>query len=174
MKTLFVLCIVTVSAFLPVSLLHAQTGTDYGTSTFTVNGALSGSFQGTADFVAAENFGVNTFEISMNDRSPQTFSLQIMRQSSEPAEVPVAGAYTIGMNDGTGSAFTAIFVDTSEGFAHAAEYTTLFDDATGELVIELSENGRLSGFFRFTATNLETGDRIEVSEGSFSAVERRY
>ncbi|WP_293011560.1 hypothetical protein [Mongoliibacter sp.] len=142
---------------------------------------VSGDFQttasGFADFDGMSSFGVNTWEISMNDNNPQSLSLQLMlTSSSSDVSRPSPGTYEIGFEPNSAAVFTAIYTHIPEGdFMASEEYSTLSEGYGGTLTITSSSENRVEGSFNFsvakTDDNFNVTGEIEVI-GEFTASKR--
>lgn len=153
---------------------------DFGNFELSVTGDFTQDTSGFADFDGLSAFGVNSWEISMNDTNPSTVSLQLSLVSSTgEVSQPSAGTYEIGFEANSSDVFTAIYVHIPDGnFFETVEYSTL---ATGDqvyggtLIIETSNANVVSGSFNFTAAKVDDNfnviGEIDVS-GEFTARKR--
>lgn len=142
---------------------------------------VSGDFQttasGFADFEGRSAFGVNSWEISMNDNNPQTLSLQLsLNSSSSDVSRPSPGTYDVGFEPNSTSVFTAIYTHIPDGsFVNSEEYSTLSEGFGGTLTITSSSENRVEGSFDFslakTDDNFNVTGEIEV-KGEFTASKR--
>jgi hypothetical protein len=142
---------------------------------------VSGSFQSTAsgfaDFDGMSSFGVNTWEISMNDNNPQSLSFQLMLTSSTSNVTrPAPGTYQIGFEPNSTSVFTAIYTHIPNGdFTASEEYSTLTEEYGGTLTITSSSDNTVEGSFNVilakTDDNFNVTGEIEVV-GEFTASRR--
>jgi len=155
-------------------------GPDIGDATITVSGDIQGQKSGMADFHHLTDLpgGMETWEISIHDYSPQTFSLQFMLASAT-SEItqPGVGTHEIGFAPGSTSVFTAIYTHIPDGdFMNSTEYSTLWGGA-GSLNITTSNENTVSGNFQFSATEVDDElnivGTIEVS-GEFTANKRQF
>lgn len=151
---------------------------EFGEVNFTVTGDFEAEKSGFADF-AGLNFGAaSQWEISTNDFSPQTFSLNFSNFSAtNTVSRPAPGTYVIGQGGNNVEAFSVVYTRIeNEDFANAIEYDTLLEENAGTLTIETSNENEVSGTFSFTAVKRDdqfnvTG-QIQVS-GSFTAKKRQ-
>jgi len=155
-------------------------GPDIGDATITVSGDVQGQKSGMADFHHLTDLpgGMETWEISIHDYSPQTFSLQFMLASAT-SEItqPGVGAHEIGFTPNSTSVFTAIYTHIPDGdFMNSTEYSTLWGGA-GTLNITTSNDNTVSGNFQFSATEVDDElnivGTVEVS-GEFTANKRQF
>src|SRR5699024_8503812 len=121
---------------------------ELGEVTLTVTGDGEGAFKGMADFEGAKRSQTENWEISMNDYSPQTFSLSLMRMNAG-IDTPEPGTYTVGLSNKAD--FFAVFTHiVDEDYANATEYSTFESDNTGTLTIESATEKSIKGTFEFT------------------------
>ena len=168
---------------------------DVGQVSLTVSGDVEGQKTGMADFYGDEpgGVGIHYWELSFNDFSPQTYSLQLSLQDFEEIERPAPGTYEIGFDvpnpfgESGPPVFLGIYTHIPNGsFSNAVEYDTgiVCDDDTpqrGTLVISSSTSSQVSGTFNFTATSYDfdnSGNCVILSEievvGEFSARARQF
>ncbi|MCH8568321.1 MAG: hypothetical protein LAT67_08665 [Balneolales bacterium] len=150
---------------MPVLPLSAQ---DYGNITFNVAGIVQGEKNGFADFDITSDF-IHRFEISMNDRGPQTYSMQFAMMSDAPMSPPEPGTYKIGGGFGDGT-FSVIFTDTSEGFANSKEFSSDFSSSSGQIVIDSVSSGEIKGSFAIEISGADGS--IQLKNGRFAAIKR--
>lgn len=151
---------------------------DLGEATLTVSGDVNTNHTGQADFWSLETGAINIWEITMNDFSPQTFSMTVMLTSTGSVERPGPGTYDIDAVDG----FTAIyeFIE-NEDFANTREFTNSFcdDSDAGTLTITSSSDSEVRGSFSATLSEWDIDDMgncinfgtVNVT-GEFRATER--
>lgn len=156
----------------------ASNANNFGDFQLSLNGDLSGSKNGFADFASMDSFGIQTWEISLNDNNPQTLSLQFMLSSATGnINRPEPGTYEIGFSANSDSVFLANYVNIPDGnFQDSEEYSTFVETYGGTLTIEASTDNIVAGSFEFTAAkeddNFNVIGSIEV-EGTFSATARQ-
>ncbi|TVR17836.1 MAG: hypothetical protein EA391_03715 [Balneolaceae bacterium] len=168
-------------------------GGDLGQVSLTVSGDVQGEKTGMADFYGQDLGSLHYWELSFNDFSPQTYSLQLSLQDFEEIERPAPGSYEIGFNspnpfgESGPPVFTAIYTHIPNGsFTDAVEYSSGIlcgDDRTqwGTLVISSSTSSEVSGSFTFFAIDIDIDNsgncvilgEIEVA-GEFSARARQF
>lgn len=152
-------------------------GTDFGSFQLNVSGDFEATKSGFADFDGLDAFGVQTWEISMNDDNPSTISLQFMLASSTTQVTrPSTGTYEIGFDANSTSVFSAIYTHIPDGnFMASEEYTTLPHGYGGTLTITSSSDDKVEGSFDFsvakTDENFNVSGEITVS-GQFSSRKR--
>ena len=135
---------------------------------------------GMADFAHLRLNNMQTWEISMHDISPQTFSSSIITMDVGELERPSPGTYSIG--DGINTGFSGIFIDVVDGAFHLSEeYATLESDDFGTLTITSSNENNVKGHFEFTALLTDMDDSYNTVilktihvQGEFSANKRKY
>jgi hypothetical protein len=150
-----------------------------GEANFTVSGAVEGEKSGQADFHHLTDLpgGLENWEISIHDFSPQTFSLQFSLSSSNSITQPGTGTYEIGFEANSSNVFLAIYTHIPNGdFMNSTEYSTLWGGA-GTLTITTSNEDTVSGSFQFSAT--EVDDELNVVgtiniTGEFTAKKRQF
>lgn len=166
---------------------------DAGQVSLTVSGDVEGQKTGMADFYGQDLGGIHYWELSFNDFSPQTYSLQLSLQDFEEIERPGPGSYEIGFDvpnpfgERGETVFLGIYTHIPNGsFSNAVEYDTgiLCDDdrpQRGTLVISSSTSSQVSGTFNFTATSYDfdnSGNCVILGEievtGEFSARARQF
>ncbi len=146
----------------------------FGSATFDISGDIEGSKQGFADFDGFSAYGVSSWEISIHDFQPQTFSLTFMLISTGELERPGTGTYSIGYSATSDEVFSAFYVDTEAGYSDAMEYETYGEGYGGQLVITESNSDVVKGTFSFSAAHYDyetdqvTGS-ISVTNGKFEA-----
>lgn len=182
-KKLFLLLTITALALINYSCSdddESSGGSDIGDATITVSGDVQEQKSGMADFHHLTDLpgGMETWEISIHDFSPQTFSLQFMLTSAT-SEItqPGVGTYEIGFTPNSTSVFTAIYTHIPDGdFMNSTEYSTLWG-GTGTLNITTSNDNTVSGNFQFSASKVDDElnivGTIEVS-GEFTANKRQF
>lgn len=152
-----------------------ESSLDLGEVTLTVTGDAEGAFKGMADFEGAKRSQTETWEISMHDYSPQTFSLSLIRMN-EGIDNPKPGTYSIGLSNKAD--FFAVFTHiVDEDYVNAIEYSTFESDNSGTLTIESVSENTIKGKFELTAYEYDDkldpiGD-IEI-KGQFTANQRIY
>ena len=153
---------------------------DFGNFELSVTGDFTQETNGFADFDSLSAFGVNSWEISMNDINPSTVSLQLSLVSSTgEVSQPSPGTYEIGFDANSSDVFSAIYVHIPDGnFFETVEYTTFStaDQAYGgSLIIETSNANVVSGSFNFTAAKVDDDFNVigEIAvSGEFNARKR--
>ena len=181
---LFKLCTATIFSALLIILVACSSddkgssdGTDFGNFQLTVSGDFEATKSGFADFDGLDAFGVQTWEISMNDNNPSTISLQFMLASSTTQVArPSTGTYEIGFDANSTSVFSAIYTHIPDGnFMASEEYSTLPEGYGGTLTITSSSDNKVEGSFEFsvakTDNNFNVVGDITVS-GEFNARKR--
>ncbi|MCC5942511.1 MAG: hypothetical protein JJU37_13305 [Balneolaceae bacterium] len=170
-------------------------GGDFGQVSLTVSGDVQGEKSGQADFYGDEpgGQGIHYWELSFNDFSPQTYSLQLSLTDFEEIQRPGTGTYEIGFDppnpfqERGEPVFFGIYTHIPNGsFSNAMEFETgLFcteeSPRGGTLVITSSSSDAVSGSFSFKAANYDFDDsgncisqgEIEVA-GEFNARARRF
>ncbi|AWV88454.1 hypothetical protein [Bradymonas sediminis] len=148
-----------------------------GSVTLNLSGEVSASRAGFADFSEMDFGPTQTWELSMNDISPQTFSLTLMA-ISDTATRPSPGEYIIGAASNDPGQFQAVYTHIEDGdFVNAVEYTSQRSGG-GVLKIETSTDAKVSGTFEFTADryaepmDATPAGTIQVT-GSFEATPRQ-
>ncbi len=166
-----------------------------GQVSLTVSGDVQGQKTGQADFYGDEpgGQGIHYWELSFNDFSPQTYSMQLSLMDFEEIPRPSPGTYEIGFDppnpfqEQGESVFFGIYTHIPNGsFSNAVEFETgLFcteeSPRGGTLVITNSSSESVSGSFQFTAANYDFDDsgncvlsgEVEVS-GEFNARARQF
>ena len=153
---------------------------DFGNFELSVTGDFTQETNGFADFDSLSAFGVNSWEISMNDTNPSTVSLQLSLVSSTgEVSQPSPGTYEIGFEANSNNVFYAIYTHIPNGnFMQAVEYSTINEGETsygGTLEIEESTNDLVKGSFQFTAASVDDNFNVigEISvSGEFTAKKR--
>lgn len=171
----YLIAITWIAGLLTLSCSESSVGNDdlgLGNATFSVSGDVEGSKSGMADFSDFNMNNLYSWDISIHDFDPQTFSLQFMIVSDSEIERPSTGTYSIGNEPD--SDFTASFTDTEDGFDNSVEYSTLFGEYSGTLTITESNNDVVKGTFSFTAGeenfDPEVPNReVSVTNGEFEA-----
>ncbi|MCC5914981.1 MAG: hypothetical protein JJU46_11440 [Balneolaceae bacterium] len=148
----------------------------FGEVTFNISGDITGEKSGMADFYSMSSFGISTWEISMSDFNPSTFSLVIMAFSNEDIERPGTGTYPIGPNSESDLYFSAYYADESIDYE---EYSSDFEGFGGTLTITESNSDRIRGTFQMTLgmfdyDNGEVIGEVAISSGSFTALPRQF
>lgn len=152
---------------------------DMGEATFTVTGAVEDEKSGQADFHHLTGLpgGLENWEISIHDFSPQSFSLQFNLSSSSGIKQPGPGTYEIGFEANSSNVFLAIYTHIPDGnFMNSTEYSTLWGGG-GTLTITTSNEDTVSGSFQFSAA--EVDDELNVVgtvniTGEFTAKKRQF
>lgn len=153
-------------------------GEHNGSVTFQVSGEIEGEYSGIADFRAFEMSGIHTWDITMIDQDPITFSVSFTQVGSEPIDRPDPGTYELGITPGNQSEDTYMgsFENYVDGPFQSDSYTVGIGDTTGELIITSSSDELIEGTFSFTAVRIDDegnlGETIAVTDGEFSAVPR--
>ncbi|WP_114750094.1 DUF6252 family protein [Pleomorphovibrio marinus] len=154
-------------------------GEHNGSVSFQVSGEVEGEYSGIADFRAFEMSGIHTWDITMLDQDPITFSVSFTQVGNEPIDRPETGTYELGINPGNqlDDIYMASFEYYVDGPFQSDSYTVGIGDTTGELEITSSSDERIEGNFSFTAVRLDDegnlGETISVTDGEFSAVPRQ-
>lgn len=153
----------------------SSTDDDLGEVNFEISGDLSGQKSGVADFYGMSSSGVHTWEISMTDIGPQTFSFQIMKFSDEEITRPGTGTYSIGPDFIGDDDFTAYFT-VIEG---DTEYSASEEGYGGTVTITTSDSDLVEGTFEVTLADydIEAGEAVgelTITEGQFSARARQF
>lgn len=154
-------------------------GEHHGSASFEVSGEIEGEYSGIADFRAFEMSGIHTWDITMIDQDPITFSVSFTQVGSEPIARPEPGTYELGITPGNQSddTYMASFEYYVDGPFQSDSYTVGIGDTSGELAITSSSDELIEGTFSFTAVRLDNegnlGEIITVSDGEFSAVPRQ-
>ena len=155
---------------------------DFGNVTITVSGDINATFEGMADFHHLGHTSMETWEIAMHDRGPQTFSASILMISLDELERPGPGTYSIG--GGLNADFSGVFTDVVDGAFHLSdEFTTAENERLGydlgTLTITSSDDNRVNGHFQFTALLTDMDDSYNTVvlktihvKGEFSAHKR--
>ncbi len=154
-------------------------GEHNGSANFQVSGEIEGEYSGIADFRAFEMSGIHTWDITMIDQDPITFSVSFTQVGSDLIDRPEPGTYELGITPGNQSddTYMASFENYVDGPFQSDSYTVGIGDTTGELIITSSSDELIEGTFSFTAVRLDDegnlGETIAVTDGEFSAVPRR-
>lgn len=145
-----------------------------GVANLSISSDMEGQRMGIADFDHKDHGAMQTWEISMQDYSPQTFDLKIMRMSEiGDLSNPEPGTYEIGnvIRD-AGVYWADLKIIENQGFGHEVMYSTLFAEA-GTLTIITSTEETISGTLEFTAHQYDEDAREVISaitvSGNFSA-----
>lgn len=146
-----------------------------GTVTLTAKGDVNGTFKGMADFEGMQlSSRAESWDLSMHDYNPQTFSLNIARMY-DGLEVPEPGTYSIG--GPLDADYTVIFVDTRSQTADYAykEYTIFGSEPHGTLTVTSSSEKTVKGKFSVTVYFYDDDgvakDQVELN-GEFTANKR--
>lgn len=150
-------------------------GGDLGTVTLTAKGDVNGTFKGMADFEGvALSSRADSWDLSMHDYDPQTFSLNIGRMY-DGLEVPERGTYSIGSP--LDADYTVIFTDTrsqTAGYSYK-EYTIFGSEPHGTLTITSSSEKTVKGKLAVTVYYYDDDgmavDEVELN-GEFTANKR--
>ena len=150
-------------------------GDGLGSVTLTAKGDVNGTFKGMADFEGvALSSRADSWDLSMHDYDPQTFSLNIGRMY-DGLEVPEPGTYSIGSP--LDADYTVIFTDTrsqTAGYSYK-EYTIFGSEPHGTLTITSSSEKTVKGKFAVTVYYYDDDgmavDEVELN-GEFTANKR--
>ena len=153
---------------------------DLGNITLAVTGDVEAEHSGMADFFQMDVGNTRIWELNMHDYSPQTFDLTLMLTSTpDKISRPEPGSYTIGFSGTDPYVFHGMYsyIEDSD-YANSREYSTMWSETNGTLIIETSTEQTITGTFEFTANHYdddtqEKSDPITVS-GSFSANKRVF
>lgn len=135
---------------------------------FDISGAVDGSKSGYCYVLIV---GESSYMVSSNDgtsAADQTFGITLYKDFEEdPVGNPAPGTYPIGtVVDVSGiDGFWVVYTDTQND----TEFGSGTDAVSGSLTIISNTNNELKGTFEFTATNNQTGESIQVTNGKFSA-----
>lgn len=150
--------------------------TELGQATMTTSGDVEGQKEGMADFNSLDLGALYSWEISIHDFGPQTFSLSFRLLSSDPIERPGPGTYEIGSGPTDPAVFTANYSDVEDGISNATDYSTLFGDYGGSLTITESNDNQVKGTFEFNAADFDLENDQVLGEitvsGEFIANQR--
>jgi hypothetical protein len=147
----------------------------FGSASFDISGDIEGSKEGFADFDGFSAYGVSSWEISIHDFQPHTFSLTFMMiDTGDEIQRPGPGTYDISYGVGNEGSFSAFYVNTEDGYEEAFEYETYGEGTGGQLVITESSSDVVKGTFSFNAAkyDYDTGEvigTISVTNGRFEA-----
>ncbi|WP_417875096.1 DUF6252 family protein [Xanthomarina gelatinilytica] len=136
--------------------------------TFDITGTVEGAKSG---FCYVNIIGSSSYMVSSNDgtsAADQTFGLTFYKSFvDDPVGNPAPGTYPIGtVVDVSGiDGFWVVYTDTQND----TEFGSGTDAVSGSLTIISNTNNELKGTFEFTATNNQTGESIQVTNGKFSA-----
>ncbi|TVQ67493.1 MAG: hypothetical protein EA360_02205 [Balneolaceae bacterium] len=159
------------------------TGTDLdiGDVSITITGDIEKNVSGgQADFDGMQTGQIHSWEISLNDLNPQTYSLVFLKIDTEQFAQPGTGAYSLGEVNG---GFDAFF-DNIVGNFDITEYSTFSLCETGEaggtLTLEASSASVVRGSFDFTAVKEDFDENFDCQvlgsirvRGEFRALPRR-
>ncbi len=194
-RLLIIIFVISVAAACSDSSSGPDLDNSPGQVSLTVSGDVQGEKTGMADFYGGEpgGQGIHYWELSFNDFSPQTYSLQLSLTDFDEIRRPSPGSYEIGFEPGNPfeeqgePLFFGIYTHIPNGsFSNAMEFDTgLFcvDEGPrgGTLVITGSSSEAVSGSFSFKAANYDFDDsgncilqgEIEVT-GEFNARARQF
>ena len=136
--------------------------------TFDITGTVEGAKSG---FCYVNIIGSSSYMVSSNDgtsAADQTFGITLYKDFEEdPVGNPAPGTYPIGtVVDVSGiDGFWVVYTDTQND----TEFGSGTDAVSGSLTIISNTNNELKGSFEFSATNNQTGESIQVTNGKFSA-----
>src|SRR5690554_3353676 len=150
-----------------------------GSASLNFSGEIEGQHKALADFDDLYIGKRNTWKITMQDYSPQTFEVTIFKMSSTGgAARPVPGTYEIGGNLSSPNVYWAtVVLRESESISEVIEYSSMVDK-TGTLIIDASDDEAVSGSLEFTAhqydpVSLEVLNTTTVT-GSFIAKQKIF